>query len=190
MGRSDRLSLLWKKDISVRVKSFSRYHIDACTQEIDLVEWRFSGVYGYPNASSRHNTLSLIRSLNSSALCPWLLGGDFNELLYLHEKRGGRPLPYTQIEDFRTILDDCSLQDLGFQGPRYTWCNGRASNQNTGERLDRFLGNNLLCQLFPQAWVRHGVIAHLDHLPILFDTELLVARERQQKKFRFKAMWV
>ncbi|KAF5449841.1 hypothetical protein F2P56_030246 [Juglans regia] len=190
VGRSGGLSLLWKREISVSISSFSRYHIDACIQESDLAEWRFTGVYGHPDASNRYLTWNLMRTLCPSTSGPWLVGGDFNEVLYLHEKRGGRPWPYAQLENFRAVMEDCALQDLGFQGPRFTWCNGRTGIQRISERLDRFFGNQQLWEVFPKERVRHGVITYSDHLPILFETGLPLIRGKHPKKFRFEVMWV
>ena len=30
-----------------------------------------------------------------------------------------------QIEQFRAVLEDCGLSDLGFLGSKYTWTNGQ-----------------------------------------------------------------
>lgn len=51
--------------------------------------------------------------------------GDFNEILRFNIKRGGRPRPESQMEAFKNVLLDCSLSDLGFDGPKFTWWNGR-----------------------------------------------------------------
>jgi len=32
--------------------------------------------------------------------------------------------PSKQMEDFRDVLDECGFQDLGFNGNKFTWCNG------------------------------------------------------------------
>ncbi|KAF5443558.1 hypothetical protein F2P56_036105, partial [Juglans regia] len=190
VGRSGGLSLLWKGDLRVRVQSFSLHHIDALIQDGDGPEWRFTGVYGNPEVVNRYLTWNLLRRLNSGVDGPWLVGGDFNELLHFNEKRGGRPRSENQMEAFRNVIFDCSLRDLGFRGPKYTWCNGRAGSRAISERLDRFLGNNQFCALFPQFVVRHGMAAYSDHLPVWFDSEELEKRNKAPKLFRFEAMWV
>lgn len=43
--------------------------------------------------------------------------------------------------DFREVLTDCALMDLGFRGPKYTWCNKREGTNSISERLDRFMAN-------------------------------------------------
>ena len=50
---------------------------------------------------------------------------DFNEILVPWEKVGRIPKAISQMEAFGQVLLDCSLHDLGFCGPSFTWCNDR-----------------------------------------------------------------
>lgn len=68
--------------------------------------------------------------------------------------------------DFRDVLTDSALRDVGFLGSKYTWCNTREDTNRIGEGLDRFLANSQWCKCFPQAVVNHGVAAYSDHLPL------------------------
>ncbi|KAL0458906.1 UNVERIFIED_CONTAM: hypothetical protein Slati_0517800 [Sesamum latifolium] len=51
--------------------------------------------------------------------------GDFNEILYQHEKERGQERASWQMEAFQQCLMDCDLQDLGCEGDPFTWCNHR-----------------------------------------------------------------
>lgn len=42
--------------------------------------------------------------------------GDFNEIAFSFEKRGGLPWCERQMRSFRSALEDCCLRDLGFRG--------------------------------------------------------------------------
>ena len=72
---------------------------------------------------------------------PWVIGGDFNEILQASEKTGSSG-PLHQMEAFIETLDYCGMHDLGFIGYRFTWSNGRIGDQNVQECLDRFVGNS------------------------------------------------
>ncbi|KAK4389704.1 hypothetical protein Sango_2307400 [Sesamum angolense] len=63
-------------------------------------------------------------------------GGDLNEILTPDEKIGA-PRPHRQIEEFRACLVDCQLIDLGFSGPKFTWCYQREALNIVRVHLDR-----------------------------------------------------
>ena len=56
---------------------------------------------------------------------PWLMLGDYNELLSSHDKLGGNPLNPRRVQLFKEYLDACGMVDLGFHGPKFTWVNKR-----------------------------------------------------------------
>jgi hypothetical protein len=85
--------------------------------------WKFSGFYGYPEVAKRQYSWTLL--LASLIPVLWLCLGDFNEILSLGEKSSRSYRSKNQMEAFQHALDDCNLLDLGFIGPKYTWCNGR-----------------------------------------------------------------
>jgi hypothetical protein len=43
--------------------------------------------------------------------------------------------------EFKQALADGNLADLGFMGPKFTWCNGRSRDDFTMERLDLAVAN-------------------------------------------------
>lgn len=128
-GLSGGLCLLWKDSVEVSIRSFSHHHID-CSLNWDGFLWRFTGFYGQPTAHKRHFTWDLFCRIHNLDDSPWLVGGDFNALLWSNE--ASRPSSYdtAHISDFRGVLDRCSLRDMGFSGSPFTWCNTRLqSNQ-------------------------------------------------------------
>ena len=55
---------------------------------------------------------------------PWVVLGDFNEILYPSEKEGGMARPLGMMREFRECLMDCRLEDLGYKGDLFTWKRG------------------------------------------------------------------
>ena len=92
---------------------------------------------------------SLARGFSNSLLC----GGDFNDLAFQLEKRGGAPHPNWCLEGFRQTLSECMLQDLGLVGHQFTWERGKGSNSLVEEWLDRVTANGGWRTLFSQARV-------------------------------------
>ncbi|XP_042944683.1 uncharacterized protein LOC122278570 [Carya illinoinensis] len=157
---------------------------------IKVESGRFTGVYGQPEASKRHKTWNLLRSIKIPSDQGWFLMGDFNEVLSVNEKVGGRARTDRQIQEFCELLDDCGLLDLGYIGNPFTWCNKREPEHSISERLDQGLANPTWKNFYPMASVSNGSVAYSDHVPIKLQLHNDRAQSRGQKLFRFEAMWV
>ncbi|KAL5573023.1 hypothetical protein UlMin_022620 [Ulmus minor] len=140
-GRSGGLCLLWSDTINVQLLSGSKGHIDVRVSSDDFNCWHFTGLYGSPDTSLRNQFWNLMKRLSDSSTLPWLCGGDLNEILFNHEKQGGNERAHYLMRNFREALNYCGLADLGYRGPKFTWCRGKATNL-VQERLDRMLGSN------------------------------------------------
>ncbi|XP_071721888.1 uncharacterized protein [Rutidosis leptorrhynchoides] len=168
-GRSGGLALLWNEDVvPVRVLSLSKRHIDAVIDD----KWRCTGFYGHPITARHFESWNMLRRLKSESSLPWIVGGDFNELLQLDEKEGESLRSSRQIEDFRDAAEYCELRDLGFYGPRFTWCNGQYQGTLISERLDRVLATEGWMALYPNARVINLVSPLSDHCSILLELEV------------------
>ena len=70
---------------------------------------------------------------------PWVCGGNFNEMYKLDEKVGGHDKQETTILNFRIMLSDYELGEMGYSGPSITWNDKQSGAANVQERLDRFV---------------------------------------------------
>lgn len=109
--------------------------------------------------------------------------GDFNEVLFHSEKRGGNRKSKTLLNNFRNCLSECELFDCGFSGYPFTWAN------NYEEGLNRFVANPGWSSLFPKGMVQHDEAISSDHCPISVQCLGPVKKRRKKKVFRFEAMW-
>lgn len=83
--------LLWKKDVDLEVIFYYNSCIHSRVRDnTSGIEWMLSKIYGSPEIERMSVFWDLLRSLGSSIDLPWLVYGDFNEILFQHEKRGGR----------------------------------------------------------------------------------------------------
>ena len=63
-GFSGGLALLWKKEVTVHVQTYSMSHIDAFLNEGEEIGWlHFTGFYGNPDAAKRYESWTLLKSL-------------------------------------------------------------------------------------------------------------------------------
>ena len=143
IGFAEGIWLIWNSD---RVDGAQL----ACTeQEIrrtikvrsSNLSWLISSVYASLRVAKRKVLWSNLVHTASLHHLPWLLLGDFNEVLYIDDKFRGRPVNFRRAFNFKSCLDTCGMIDLGFHGPRFTWSNLRELSGLIQERLDRCFAN-------------------------------------------------
>lgn len=113
---------------------------------------------------------------------PWLLGGDFNEILQETEKRGRSVCDFKILSNFRDCLDINGLRELDSRGYKYTWSNKRRDGL-IEEKLDHFISNSDWWASFPNASVENLFWDGSDHLPmVLYPTgDFDDGRDKDQK---------
>ncbi|KAL5539433.1 hypothetical protein UlMin_045908 [Ulmus minor] len=197
IGRKGGLILLWKESVEVVIQSTSAGHIDALVSQAER-HWRFTGFYGSPEVEGRKFSWDLMSKLASIAELshlPWLVGGDFNEILLDSEKRGGRPRALAQMMNFQSCLDLCGLKDLSFSGEQFTWVKRQGLGDCIQERLDRFVGTFDWGTLFPNAKVTNLAFFHSDHRAVkisLGSSWVWVRKQagsKRQRRFHFEEIW-
>ncbi|XP_075665407.1 uncharacterized protein LOC142635078 [Castanea sativa] len=131
------------------------------------LDWLFTAVYASPRSVERHilwNNLNKVAELHNM---PWVLAGDFNEPLQAEDKFEGMAVSVNRSLLFKESLDKCSMIEIGFSGPRFTWTNRREVQALIQERIDRIFVNPSWCLLYPKARVVHLTRCHLDHCPVM-----------------------
>lgn len=124
----------------------------------------------------RHLTWALLKSLSRRESLPWLVGGDFNEIMSANEKTRGVTRSEKQMDGFRESIAFCSLKDLHFIGPKFTW-RGIRCDHEVKVFLDRFLASSRWSNIFHAARVLHLNPCNWDHLPILVEIRVHHARK-------------
>lgn len=168
-GRSGGLALLWNGGLAVEVVSYSNHYIDTKVHGTGVhPSWRFTGYYGQPERGRRRESWELLRYLSSCNNLPWVIVGDFNDLLWEREKQGRVPHPPGLFRGFRDAVRESGLSDLAFEGCQLTWERGRGTGNWVREKLDRILVTDGWHELFPgaRAWSLEG--SSSDHLPLFF----------------------
>ncbi|XP_062145430.1 uncharacterized protein LOC133852683 [Alnus glutinosa] len=121
---------------------------------------------------------------------PWLCVGDFNEIAEQSEKVGATLRREPQMV-IRNTLEFCGLSDLGYKGPRFTWCNNRSDDSFTKERLNRALANVDWCFHYQQVMVQVLAAQSTDHHPILFVFQDINDKSTPYRRgFKFEAGWL
>ena len=191
IGYAGGLWVLWKKDdaeVTLLASTEQEIHatVKVCSSNLT---WLIFAIYASPRLVERRilwSNLSIVAKLHK---LPWLLLGDFNEVLCGEENFGGRQVNINRAMEFKDCIDACNVIDLGFAGPKYTWTNKRPLSDLILERIDRCFANPEWRLLFSEATVTHLPRTFSDHHPVL--VELCNSRTNHgSKPFRFQTMWL
>lgn len=155
-GLSGGLALFWDESLCVTLLSQGPRHIDVLiVDDPSAPPWRATFVYGEPRAENRKDMWELLHSLCGEWLGPWLVMGDFNEAMWQFEHFSATPCSERQMMDFREVLSQCDLYDLGFSGLPWMYNNNQGGDRNVRVRLDRGVANSEWSLRFPDASVLH-----------------------------------
>ncbi|KAE8790954.1 hypothetical protein D1007_34768 [Hordeum vulgare] len=165
-GKSGGVDVFWRRGVLVELRNFSRFHIDLEIREEDGFKWRFTVMYGEPRVEKKYLTWMLMKILHNQASLPWLCARDFNEVLLAEEKEGGREKDQACMEKFKEDLEFFGLEDLGFEGDKFTsWNNNHRWENYIQEHLDRVVVNEVWRNRFEDFRVVNGDQRHSDHMP-------------------------
>ncbi|GLT63047.1 hypothetical protein SLA2020_356410 [Shorea laevis] len=193
-GLAGGLWLLWDDAaVSVDIVSYSDQAIHAiikvCNDPLFPTDWFLSGIYGRPQANTRALLWNELSTIANNISMPWMMIGDFNDVLDQSEKFGGNRICQARVRAYLECMNNCNMFDLGFVGNRFTWVNMRFSHQLIRERLDRAWANPEWKLLFPEAALFHLPRTSSDHCLILLVLKPFTLRSGF-RPFRMEKFWL
>jgi hypothetical protein len=103
-GKGGGLALFWSDEIKMDILSYGLHHIDAIVwDDSHHAGWRGMFVYGEPRTYDRHNMWELLRRIKPCSKAPWMMIGDFNEVMWSFEHFSKSRRPERQMLDFREV---------------------------------------------------------------------------------------
>lgn len=108
-------------------------------------------------------------SILSSLDKPWVILGDFKDLLSPSDEVGGRVLPFHAHDRLTHILNQINIIDIPHNGLPFTWRKNVKGHLNL-EKLDRALAHSDWFQQYPNTAFCSEHFSVSDHAPIILDT--------------------
>lgn len=139
-------------------------------------------MYGNPEAPNRYIIWDFLIALSLSRNSPWILAGDFNEIIDNSEKSGGPERAEGSFRPFQNMLTSCDLFDLKHTGISLSW-RGRRRTHLVHCRLDRVLVHPAWSDFLPTGRCHYLNFDTSDHRPVItiFDS----ATRRRNQLFRY-----
>lgn len=133
IGFSSGLWLLRNENkVVVDILGINVQAIAACVSWPGQLPWFFTAVYAKLNSVNREKLWDYLNFVVGCHQFPWLLAGDFIEMLSVEDKLGGAVL--SRLKEFKSWVNVNDMVDFGFSGPKFTWTNNRMF-----ERIDRVI---------------------------------------------------
>lgn len=152
--------------MNCQVAGYLRHHIDMEFFENNLVAWRMTCFYGFPERTRRRESGDLIRRIAAVSSHPWCIKGDFNDLLFMSDKKGRNKHPQWMINGFREVLEECQVSELVLNGGKFTWERGHETNEWVREKLDRVFATDGWWAKFPLHNLQMLHVPVSDHEPL------------------------
>jgi exonuclease III len=148
-----------------------------------------TNIYGPASPRDKQAFLRSLRHLSGLTKHDrWILGGDFNIIRSLEEKKGGSRRLDQDSCDFNNLIDDLRLIDLEVNNGIHTWTNRRTRAHQIACKLDHFLISE---PLMMDGTAMESTILNLpgsDHWPIRLWVD--VPATPGKKPFRFEQFWL
>ncbi|XP_072084637.1 uncharacterized protein [Arachis hypogaea] len=148
-----------------------------------------SAVYANPHIHRRKELWGDLTRIANMIHGPWIVLGDFNDILLQSEVRGGQ-FRLARAEQFAETLEDCGLFDMGAIGRRFTWYRKVKGGVQVAKKLDRAVINQDWRLMFPEAYTEVLARLHSDHCPLFTRCKMAKRATKGHRPFRFQAAWM
>uniref|UniRef100_A0A803PUL2 CCHC-type domain-containing protein n=1 Tax=Cannabis sativa TaxID=3483 RepID=A0A803PUL2_CANSA len=142
-GLSGGLLLLWKDEVEITLLNMGSTFFDCYMMVENSPTVHLTCFYGAPEVNNRQASWTLFERLADVAPhLPWIVIGDFNEILSNSNKSGGALHCESQMDAFQKAIDKGCLHETLVEGDPFTWAKNRAATNTIKESIDWCFINN------------------------------------------------
>lgn len=171
IGRSGGILVIWNPNkLSMESHIIGTVSVNIQFRNlIDNFVWLFSGVYGPCDVHERKRLWRELSLMNTIWNLPWCIGGDFNEVRLMDERKGCTNIS-SGMKEFGDFYDSNALIDIPIYGAKYTWI--KKGSLSSRSKIDRFIVTAEWDAHFPGILVKALGRPFSDHKPIFLSCDL------------------
>ncbi|XP_074313879.1 uncharacterized protein LOC141649078 [Silene latifolia] len=161
-----RIWVVWNPSVyhlDVKDMSEQAIHLKVTTRG-NLKQFWVTFVYGFNKIAERRNLWRDLRTFSSMVDDAWIIGGDFNNVLYSNDRLGSE-ITLAEVKPFLDCTHDCKITDLKAVGSFFTWNNKQEVATRVYSRIDRTFINDEWLEAFPDAYAHFMTEGTFDHCP-------------------------
>ncbi|XP_062118180.1 uncharacterized protein LOC133831781 [Humulus lupulus] len=183
-----RIIVAWNPSIySIDIRRCTSQMIHCIAQTSQNTEkFHIAFVYGFNEVGGREVLWQDLKDLKSNIDEPWMIVGDFNEILN-YDERAGSKNHKKPSDSFKECVMYCQMEDLKFSGCFFTWNNKKKPEERIFSKIDRALVNLKWTDSFVNSDVVFLPEGEFDHCPILISFYQDVSMGK--KPFRYFSTW-
>ncbi|KAI5413590.1 hypothetical protein KIW84_057961, partial [Lathyrus oleraceus] len=130
-------------------KNWTIKHLRASDQYIHNEVYQINGefshfltvVYAQNQLGNKRNLWNDLSNIGSTITKPWIINGDFNNVLKINDRVGGNEIQEAEYVDLEEMMDDKGLFEHDIKGQHFTWSN-KHTNGLIYSQIDRDLCNS------------------------------------------------
>lgn len=149
--------------------------------------WYCSFIYASPIFANRCRLWDHLQLLRGQIQAPWVLLGDFNDILYSSEVSGGA-FNSGRAALLAQMMLNCNLLDIHSFGGLFTWRHNVRFVGHVRKKLDRVVSDVDWQLAFPHSIVEVLSQHASDHNPLLLSCTKF--KSKRAKLFHFQAAWM
>ena len=164
----------------------SRNYLSVVIQSIGISEiFMVTNVYGPQRIEEKIKLLEALSDLrNRHVGIPWIMGGDFNMIKSLSQRKGGTRALNKDSLTFQSFIDNMNLVDSESGNGLFTWNNKRGGEALVASKLDRFMISEELMLLKKDITARFLPFGGSNHW--LIQLEIKGIDSPRNRPFRFE----
>ncbi|XP_059629642.1 uncharacterized protein LOC132272526 [Cornus florida] len=146
-----------------------------------------TAVYAANRAVDRSLLWGILKVHEAKVTGPWITLGDWNMVRANYEKKGGKHVSQSLLDEFNGAIYDIKMEDLPTNNGDWSWCNKQGVQTRINAKLDRVLVNSAWLHSFTDSKVYLTAASLSDHYGM--DVHQNFVSSLGPKPFKFLKIW-